>query len=81
MAGADRSRGPVWFKSSYSNGAGGECVECAWKADEALVRDSKRDTGPVVAFGVGAWQAFLAGVGPAWSAPSRDAENRTMTTP
>lgn len=33
---------PTWFTSSYSNGAGGECVECALTDDNARVRDSKR---------------------------------------
>jgi hypothetical protein len=62
IAGADGSRRPVWFRSSYSNGAGGECIECAVTADEVLVRDSKRETGPVITLGSGAWSAFLGGV-------------------
>ncbi|MFJ8024359.1 DUF397 domain-containing protein [Streptomyces sp. NPDC096311] len=48
-----------WFKSSYSNGAGGECVECARSVDGTLVRDSKKTGGPVVAFRADAWQAFI----------------------
>ncbi|MDQ0991119.1 DUF397 domain-containing protein [Streptomyces sp. V3I7] len=36
------AHGPAWFTSSYSNGAGGECVECALIENRALVRDSKR---------------------------------------
>ncbi|NGO11469.1 DUF397 domain-containing protein [Streptomyces sp. HC44] len=48
-----------WFKSSYSNGAGGECVECAHSVDGALVRDSKNANGPVVAVRAHAWQAFI----------------------
>lgn len=62
MATADGSPGPVWFRSSYSNGAGGECVECALTTSDALVRDSKCQTGPVIAVGRGAWHAFLLGV-------------------
>jgi hypothetical protein len=49
----------AWFKSSYSNGAGGECVECAHGVDCALVRDSKNASGPVVAVRAYAWEAFV----------------------
>ncbi|WP_221355831.1 DUF397 domain-containing protein [Streptomyces beigongshangae] len=48
-----------WFKSSYSNGAGGECVECAHAAGGTLVRDSKNADGPVLAIRVHAWHAFV----------------------
>ncbi|MGW7065837.1 DUF397 domain-containing protein [Streptomyces sp. NPDC054855] len=50
-----------WFTSSYSNGAGGECVECAPLLGTMLVRDSTRRQGPVVAIPSDAWQAFIAG--------------------
>jgi hypothetical protein len=49
----------LWFKSSYSNGAGGECVECAHTVDGILVRDSKCHEGPVVAVPARPWQAFI----------------------
>ncbi|MET7682833.1 DUF397 domain-containing protein [Streptomyces sp. NPDC005423] len=49
----------MWFTSSYSNGAGGECVECALTDERALVRDSKGTEGPVLAVRGGAWGAFL----------------------
>ncbi|WP_306801490.1 DUF397 domain-containing protein [Streptomyces sp. T12] len=52
----------MWFRSSYSNGAGGECIECALTVDGARVRDSKCETGPVITLGSGAWHAFLSGV-------------------
>ncbi|MBA2949725.1 DUF397 domain-containing protein [Streptomyces himalayensis] len=52
-----------WFKSSYSNGAGGECVECAHTVDGTLIRDSKQAAGPVVAVRAPAWRAFLQGLG------------------
>ncbi|MEF9904148.1 DUF397 domain-containing protein [Streptomyces sp. P9-A2] len=60
MSTADRT-GPAsaWFRSSYSNGAGGECVECAYSADGTLIRDSKRAEGPVVHVRAGAWSAFV----------------------
>ncbi|MFD1661937.1 DUF397 domain-containing protein [Streptomyces caeni] len=54
--GGDR---PIWSTSSYSNGAGGECVECAVTGEGALVRDSKYRGGPVVAVGAQAWRDFV----------------------
>ncbi|MEU5096152.1 DUF397 domain-containing protein [Streptomyces sp. NPDC020996] len=50
---------PVWFRSSYSNGAGGECVECALDDDSALVRDSKNTEKPAITIGGDAWRLFL----------------------
>ncbi|MFH9549014.1 DUF397 domain-containing protein [Streptomyces sp. NPDC051445] len=51
---------PAWFTSSYSNGAGGECVECALPEDDgALVRDSKNAGGPVIVVRRGAWVSFI----------------------
>ncbi|MET9377189.1 DUF397 domain-containing protein [Streptomyces sp. NPDC002992] len=50
---------PLWFKSSYSNGSGGECVECARTGEDTLVRDSKHPGGPVLAVGADAWQVFV----------------------
>ena len=49
----------VWFTSSYSNGAGGECVECAMTDDYALVRDTKNAAGPVVTVKGGPWHSFV----------------------
>ncbi|WP_328669326.1 DUF397 domain-containing protein [Streptomyces sp. NBC_00328] len=51
--------GSAWFKSSYSNGAGGECVECAHIGQDTLIRDSKADPGSVVTVGRRSWHAFL----------------------
>ena len=49
-----------WFKSSYSGGEGGECVEVAASPSAIHVRDSK-DTGRgSFAVGPEAWSAFLA---------------------
>jgi hypothetical protein len=53
---------PMWFTSSYSNGAGGECVECAVSGRGALVRDSKRAGELVVSIGSGAWRSFVRAV-------------------
>ncbi|WP_314223310.1 DUF397 domain-containing protein [Streptomyces zaehneri] len=63
-----RKSRPAWFTSSYSNGAGGECVECALVDDGALVRDSKSAGGPEIAVRSGAWFSFLRAV-------KRDAES------
>jgi hypothetical protein len=47
-----------WIKSSYSGGQGGDCVETASTVGALLVRDSKDNEGPVLAFGREAWLAF-----------------------
>jgi hypothetical protein len=51
-----------WSKSSYSGGSGTECVECAHAPRGTLIRDSKREHGPVIAVGAPAWQAFVRGL-------------------
>ncbi|MFJ7266381.1 DUF397 domain-containing protein [Streptomyces sp. NPDC099050] len=52
-----------WFKSSYSGGDGGECVEIATVRATVHVRDSKKRGGPQLAFAHGAWAGFVADVG------------------
>lgn len=53
-----------WFKSSYSSGEGGACVEIAADAAAIHVRDSKnRGGGPRLAFARSAWSGFVAGLG------------------
>ena len=49
-----------WFKSSLSNGQGGECVEAAVNLPGGVmaVRDSKHSDGPVLLFPVDKWRAF-----------------------
>ncbi|MFF3458971.1 DUF397 domain-containing protein [Streptomyces sp. NPDC002730] len=49
----------AWFKSSYSSGAGGECVEVAARPGVVHVRDSKDTTVPMLAVQAQAWDAFL----------------------
>jgi hypothetical protein len=51
----------TWRKSSYSNGAGGMCVEVAPLGEGIVVRDSKNPNGPVLAFSAAEWDAFLSG--------------------
>ncbi|MCX4488305.1 DUF397 domain-containing protein [Streptomyces anulatus] len=50
-----------WFKSSYSNGDGGACVEVATHPDAVHVRDSKVTDGPVLTVDPAAWSAFVHG--------------------
>ncbi|MGW7237103.1 DUF397 domain-containing protein [Streptomyces sp. NPDC054804] len=58
-----RSRAAVpeaaWFKSSYSTGNGGECVEVAEAPGAVHIRDSKVRTGPVLAVTPQAWAGFV----------------------
>ncbi|MEU8731523.1 DUF397 domain-containing protein [Streptomyces tendae] len=61
----------TWVRSSHSNGAGGECVECAAFGDRILVRDTKIGGALVTSVGTAAWQAFTRVVR-ARSAPGTD---------
>jgi hypothetical protein len=49
----------AWFKSSYSSGAGGECVEVATRPGTVHVRDSKDTTRAALAVAPSAWTAFV----------------------
>ncbi|MFF6809790.1 DUF397 domain-containing protein [Streptomyces sp. NPDC012403] len=62
-----------WFTSSYSSGAGGECVEVAVGAAVVHVRDSKRvaQAGSVLKVSSEAWSALLDGISAGRSAVSR----------
>jgi len=52
-----------WFKSSYSNDQGGNCVEGARLANGSMaVRDSKDPDGPVLLFPAAGWTAFTTAV-------------------
>lgn len=50
-----------WFKSSYSDGEGGQCLEVALTPTTVHVRDSKHPAGPRMALTPTAWSAFLSG--------------------
>ncbi|BCL26445.1 DUF397 domain-containing protein [Streptomyces aurantiacus] len=52
-----------WFKSSYSSGEGGACVEVAADRAAIRVRDSKKHTGPQLAFTRAAWAGFVTDLG------------------
>ena len=51
--------GLTWFKSSYSAGDGGECVEVAVRPARVHVRDSKDTTRAALAVDPTAWTAFV----------------------
>ncbi|MEV4228997.1 DUF397 domain-containing protein [Streptomyces bobili] len=53
-----RTTEPVWFKSSYSGGGGGNCVEVAVRPKTVLVRDSKDTRKQSLAVSRDAWSAF-----------------------
>ncbi|MCZ0987878.1 DUF397 domain-containing protein [Streptomyces diastatochromogenes] len=48
-----------WFKSSYSNDSGGDCVEVATCPHTIHIRDSKNPTGPRLSVSPTAWADFL----------------------
>ncbi|MFJ3325080.1 DUF397 domain-containing protein [Streptomyces griseus] len=56
---ADASTLTGWFKSSYSGGNQGECLEVARGHATVPVRDSKAADGPAVAFSVDGWSSFV----------------------
>ncbi|MYS23379.1 protein of unknown function [Streptomyces sp. DvalAA-14] len=57
----DTLQGVDWYKSSYSNSSGGNCVEIADGVPGVVpVRDSKDPEGPALRFTPASWTAFLA---------------------
>ncbi|MEU2114887.1 DUF397 domain-containing protein [Streptomyces sp. NPDC016459] len=51
-----------WYKSSYSGGGQGECLEVARGHAGVPVRDSKAVTGPAVVFSAHGWSSFVTAV-------------------
>nr|WP_317442999.1 DUF397 domain-containing protein [Streptomyces collinus] len=50
----------LWFKSSYSNESGGNCLEVTRDIPGLVpVRDSKVPDGPAVLIGAAAWAPFV----------------------
>lgn len=49
----------AWFKSSYSSGGGGECVEVAAALGHVHVRDSKNPGGPLLTVPPQAWSGLV----------------------
>lgn len=58
-----------WFRSSYSNHDGGECVEVSSRPPSVRVRDSKDKAGPTLTFSPEAWSAFVSFASEAQAAP------------
>jgi hypothetical protein len=54
------TEGLTWFKSSYSGGGGGNCVEVAPTPHAVLIRDSKDTRRTPLAVSAPAWAAFTA---------------------
>ncbi|QWB25559.1 MULTISPECIES: DUF397 domain-containing protein [Streptomyces] len=52
-----------WFKSSYSDGTGQNCLEATHLSPSIAIRDSKTPTGPALLLPPAAWTAFLTHVG------------------
>lgn len=53
----------AWFKSSYSSGGDGDCVEVATCAEAVHVRDSKNKQGAHLVLSPAAWAEFVARTG------------------
>ncbi|WP_426364277.1 DUF397 domain-containing protein [Streptomyces sp. E-08] len=49
----------AWFKSSYSGGDGGDCIEVAARAGAVHVRDSKDVARPGLCVSRDAWAGFV----------------------
>jgi hypothetical protein len=52
----------AWYKSSYSDGTGNNCIETAGLPNDVAVRDSKDKQGPALVFPKPTWAAFVTGV-------------------
>lgn len=59
---SDASTFTGWFKSSYSGGSQGECLEVARGHADIPVRDSKDPHGPALVFERPAWSTFVSAV-------------------
>ncbi|MFF3498262.1 DUF397 domain-containing protein [Streptomyces sp. NPDC003247] len=59
---SDSSTLTGWYKSSYSGGGQGDCLEVARGHATVPVRDSKAPSGPVLVFSAGGWAAFVGAV-------------------
>ncbi|WP_433547631.1 DUF397 domain-containing protein [Streptomyces sp. CA-294286] len=51
-----------WYKSSYSSGEQGECLEVARGYGNVPVRDSKSANGPALRFTAASWASFVTAV-------------------
>ncbi|MER6109353.1 DUF397 domain-containing protein [Streptomyces hirsutus] len=55
--------GAAWRKSSYSDGAGNNCIEAASFPSVVGVRDSKTPQGAALVFPRSSWAAFVTAAG------------------
>jgi hypothetical protein len=51
-----------WFKSTYSDSGGGDCVEVATAPAFIRIRDSKAPEGSPLTIAPATWSAFVKGV-------------------
>ncbi|GGX51733.1 DUF397 domain-containing protein [Streptomyces noursei] len=49
----------AWFKSSYSNDTGGNCIEVTDLTNQVGIRDSKDKSGPALVVPAAAWSSFV----------------------
>ncbi|MGW3267752.1 DUF397 domain-containing protein [Streptomyces sp. NPDC001056] len=59
---SDSSTLTGWYKSSYSGGSQGDCLEVARGHATVPVRDSKHRSGPALVFSVDSWTSFIGAV-------------------
>ncbi|ARF55825.1 DUF397 domain-containing protein [Streptomyces gilvosporeus] len=59
---SDASTLTGWYKSSYSGGSQGECLEVARGHVGVPIRDSKCPAGPALVFPSESWSSFLSAV-------------------
>jgi hypothetical protein len=52
----------TWTKSTYTNQAGGECVECRTEEDRVLLRDTKNRERGHLSFPLNEWQALITAI-------------------
>jgi hypothetical protein len=52
----------AWFKSSYSDSGGQNCIEATPLSPHLAIRDSKNTDGPALLVPSHAWAAFIAHV-------------------
>lgn len=52
----------TWYKSSYSSGAEGNCVEISPLTGAVGIRDSKDKEGPALLVSTTSWSMFIADV-------------------
>ncbi|GAO08709.1 protein of unknown function [Streptomyces sp. 2112.2] len=49
----------AWYKSSYSSGDTGNCIEIVNLSSQIGIRDSKDTSGPALVVSTAAWSSFV----------------------